>query len=102
MGFQMNTLISSDEDINNASMPDHTSNVILVTPKSKFVWHDEVIMTIRNKGRNLGLDISWVSKDYDSNIIGCHSNVILPDEGSNKVSKPDIDTDYRLNLYITQ
>ena len=50
----------------------------------------------------MGLDISRISTDHDSNIIVRHRNVILPDEGSNNVSKPDIYTASKPNLGITQ
>ena len=73
-------------------MTDHTKKVRLVTPESKFVCHAKGIMTSRYQGRKL------VSTDYDSNIIGHHRNAILPDEGSNKVFKPDIDVAYNLIL----
>ena len=40
--------------------------------------------------------------DLDYNIIGCHKNALLPDEGINKISKPDIYTVSKLNIDITQ
>ena len=49
-------------------------------------------------GRKLGLDISRVYIDYDSNIMGHHRNAILPNEGGNKFSKPDIDMNLHLIL----
>ena len=98
----MNTLLSSDEGRNNYSMPDHTKKVSLVTSENRFVCHTEGIMNSRDQGRKLGLDISRVSIDYNSNIIGHHNNMLIPDEGSNKVSKPDLDTASKPNLDITQ
>ena len=108
MGYNRNTLIYSDEGRSKAYKPDHIKNIILVTlekiilvtTKDKFVCHAQVIMTIRDQGIKLGFDISRISTDNDSNIIGRHRNVILPDDGSNKVSKPDIDTDYKPNIDI--
>ena len=98
----MNALLSSDEGRNNYSMPDHTKKVSLVTSENRFVCHTEGIMNSRYQGRKLGLDISRVSIDYNSNIIGHHNNMLIPDEGSNKVSKPDLDTASKPNLDITQ
>ena len=40
--------------------------------------------------------------DLDYNIIGCHKNALLPDEGINKISKPDLYTVSKPNLDITQ
>ena len=40
--------------------------------------------------------------DLDYNIIGCHKNALLPNEGINKISKPDIYTVSKLNIDITQ
>ena len=39
----------------------------------------------------MGLDKYRIYTDYDSSIIGLHRNYLLPDEGSNKVFKPDLD-----------
>ena len=59
-------------------------------------------MAIRDQGRKLGLDISRAYTYYDSNVIGHHRKVLLPDEGSNNVSKPDLDNDSKPNIDITQ
>ena len=40
--------------------------------------------------------------DCDYNIICFHRNALLPDSGSNKVSKPDLDTVSKPYLDITQ
>ena len=50
----------------------------------------------------LGLDISSISTDNDSNIIGCHSNGLLTNEGRNKVSNPDLDTASKPDIDITK
>ena len=72
------------------------------TPEEIFVCHAQVIMTIRDQGSKLGLDILRVSTDYDSNIIGHYRNALPPDEGSNKVSNPDNYTASKPNLGTTQ
>ena len=36
------------------------------------------------------------------NTIGCHKNALLPDEGINNISKPDLYTVSKPNLDITQ
>ena len=91
MGHQRNTLLSSDEGINKAYNPDHIKNNSLVTTEDKFVCYAQVIMTIRDQGGKLVIGIYRIYKKYDSNIIGLHRNYLLPDEGSNKVSKPELD-----------
>ena len=45
---------------------------------------------------------NMITTEYESDIIGCHRSEILPDEGSNKVSKPNLDTDSKPDLDITQ
>ena len=40
-------------------------------------------MTSRDWVRNMGLEISRVSTDYDFNIIGPHRNALVPDEVRN-------------------
>ena len=50
----------------------------------------------------MGLDISRISTYHDSNIIGLRRNALLPDEGINKVSNPDIDMVFLNNIDITQ
>ena len=50
----------------------------------------------------MGLDISKIYTDHDSNIIGCHRNALLPDEGSNTVYNPYLDTASKPNLGITK
>ena len=59
-------------------------------------------MTSRDQGRKLRLDIYRIFTDHNSNITGHHRNTLLPDEGSNKVSKTDLDTASKPNLDITQ
>ena len=74
--------------------------IISVNNPENFVCHIQVIMTNMDQGRKVGVDISRIYTDYDSNIIGPHMNTILTDEGRNKdsntgldkYSKPDIDT----------
>ena len=66
--------------------------MILVTPGGKFYCHAQVIITRRDQGRKVDLEISRVSTYYDSNIIGRHRISLLPYEGRNKDYKPDIDT----------
>ena len=106
MGYYSNTLISSDKGKSKAYNPDHTKNISLATldktslvnPKEKFVCHVQVIMTIRDQGRRLGLDISTISPDCYYNIICHHRNALLPDEGSNKVPKPDLNMASKSNI----
>ena len=76
-------LFSSDEGKNKSSKPNHTKNIGLVTPKETFFCHAQVIMTSRDWGRNMGLEISRFFTDYDCNIIGPHSNALVPDEVRN-------------------
>ena len=102
MGCHRTTLLSSGKERNNDYMTDHTKKVRLVTPESKFVFHAEVIMTSRYQGRKLGLDIFRISTYNDSDIIGHLRNTLLPDEGGNKVFKPDIDTASKPNIGITK
>ena len=83
MVYNRNTLLYYYEKRNKAFKTDHDKKIRLVTPEEKFVYHAQVIMTRRYQGRNLGLAIYRISTDDDSDIIGCHSNDILPDEGSN-------------------
>ena len=99
---QQNMLLYFDEGVNKASIPYHTKKVSLVTPESKFVCNAEGILTSREQGRKLGLDISRVSTYYYSNIIGHQRNALLPDEENNKFLKPYIYTAYKNNLEITQ
>ena len=87
MSYHRNTLLSSDKGRSKASNPDNTNNISLVTsddislftPEDRFVWHAQFITTSRYRGRKLGLDISRISTDHNSNIIGCHRNKLLPD-----------------------
>ena len=81
MGYHRNPLLYSNEGGGKASKPGHIKKIILVTPEGKSVCHAHVIMAIRYQGRKLGLDISIISTYYYSNVIGCHSNALLPDEG---------------------
>ena len=110
MECHSNILLYSDEGLIKASNTDHTKNIILVppekisfvSPEDKFVCNAQVIMAKRGQGRKLGLDTSRIFIDYDSNIIGRHRNTLLPVEGSNKVSKPGLDTASKYNLETTQ
>ena len=102
MGHHRNTLLYSYEGRNKAFNNDHTNNINLVNPEEKFVCHAQVIMTRRNQGGKLVLNISIISTDYDSNIIGRHRNTLLPDEGSNMVSKPYLNTASKTDIDITQ
>ena len=77
-------------------------NIISVTTEKCFVSHAQVVVTKRDKGRKVKLDISRVSTNYDSNTIGPHSNALLPDEESNKTSNTDIDTASKPYLHTTQ
>ena len=102
MGYHINTLLSSDNVRSKNYNPDHTKNISLVIPEDKFIFHAQVIMTSRDQEGGLGLDISMISTDHDFNIISRHRNVLITDEGSNNVSKPDLDTASEPNLDITQ
>ena len=94
MGYHRNTLIYSYEGRSKYYKPDNNKNISLfttekiglVTSEDKFVCNVQVIMIIRYQGRKLGLDISRISTDHYSHIIGRYSNALLPDKGSNKVS----------------
>ena len=94
MGYHRNTLLSSNEDRSKAYNPYNTKkislftpeNIGLVTPGENFVCNVQIIMTSRYQGRKLGLDISRISTDHYSHIIGRYSNALLPDKGGNKVS----------------
>ena len=94
MDYHRNTLIYSDEWRSKDYKPDRTKNIILVTPddigfitpEDKFICHAQVIMTSRDQGRKLGLDISMIFIDHVSNIICRHRNALLPDEDSNNFS----------------
>ena len=109
MGYHRNTLIHSDEGKSKVYNTDHNmkislvtiDDIRLVTPEDRFVCHAQFIMTSRDQGRKLGLDISRIFTDHNFNIIGRHMNTLLPDEGSNKVSKPDLDVDSKHNIDIT-
>ena len=50
----------------------------------------------------MGLDKYRIYTDYDSNIIVHHRKVLLSDEGSNKVSKTDLDMDSKPNPDMNQ
>ena len=50
----------------------------------------------------MGLEISRISTNYDSNIICIHRNALLPDEGKNSFSRTDLDTSSKPDLDITQ
>ena len=65
-------------------------------------YYSQVITTTRNPGRKVKLDISRFSTDYDSYIVGPHRNALLPNEGSNEISKPDIYTASKPDLFIPQ
>ena len=105
MGYHRNTLISSDKSRNKASNPYHTKDIrlvtpekiVLFTPEENVCWRAQVIMTSRNQARKLGPEISRISTYHDSNIIACHRNVLLPDEGINEVSNTDPDTSFTPN-----
>ena len=102
MGHHRNTLISSDERMNKASNTDHNKKIQYFNPEEKFVCHAQVLTNRMDQGRNLGIDISSISTDCDSNIIGCHGNALLTYEGRNKVSNPDTYTYSKPDLYTTQ
>ena len=91
MGHHSNTLLYYDEGINKAYNTNNIKNISVVTTEDNFVCHAQVIMTIRDQGSELVIDIYRIYTDYDSSIIGLHRNYLLPDEGSNKVFKPDLD-----------
>ena len=69
--------------------------ISFVTPKYKFLCN-----TSRDQKRKLRVGISRISTDHDSNTIGRHRNALLPDYISNKVYKPDLDTEYKPYLDI--
>ena len=100
MGHHRNMLLSSYEGSNKASNSDHRNNISLVSPKEKFVCHAQVIVSSRYQRRKLGLDISRIFIDYDSNVIDQHRNALLSDEERNKASSPDLDMDSRLMLEL--
>ena len=94
--------LSYDKGRNKSFHPDHDKKIILVNPEDKSVYHAQVITTSRYQGRKMGLGISRVSTDYDSEIIGLHRKSLLPDEGRNKSSKSDIDMASKPYLGITK
>ena len=100
MGKHRSTLISSEERINKYYKPDHTKKIILVTPKDRFVRNFQVIITNRDQGRKVGLDISRFFTDYDSNIIGNPHNTLLNDERWERAFNNDLDK--APNLIFTQ
>ena len=73
-----------------------------VTPGDTFACYDQVIMIIRNPGKNVELDINRIFIDYDSNIIVPHRNALHHDEGRNGLSKPDLDTIYKPDIVINK
>ena len=79
-------------------MPDNTNKVSLVNPESNFFCHAEGIISIRDQGIKLGLDIYRFSTNDYYRIISHHRNALLPGEGNNKVYKPDIDTASNPNI----
>ena len=84
MCYHRNTLLYYDYMRIKSYNPDHTKKIRLVTPENislvipdeKFVCHVQVVTTSRYQERNLGLDISSISTDHDSNIIYCHRNAL--------------------------
>ena len=60
MGYHRKKSLSSDEGKSNYSKPDQTNrmilvnidNIILLNPEDKFVCHEQVITTRRDKGRH--------------------------------------------------
>ena len=86
MCYHTNTLMYYDEGGSKSSNSYHTKKITLVILEDKFVCHDQVIMTSKYQRRKLRLDIYRIYTYHDSDIIGCHRNALLPDEGINKVS----------------
>ena len=110
MGFRRKILLCSEEGRSYDSKPDHNKNNILFTPENIslvppeeiLVCHSQGIITNRYQGRKLVLDVSRVSADHYSNIIGHHRNALLHDEVSNKFYKPDPDTASKPNIAFAQ
>ena len=67
-----------------------------------FVCHAQVIVSSRDQGIKLGIDISIIFIDYYSNVIDRHRNAFFTDEERNKASNPDLYMASKTDIEINQ